>query len=99
MIAQHLNSILLEGMAGDPFAGTNIDVGAILSAVQPETFTTTFAVIFIVMIIHSFLLSFTIRVLRGSHMMVTLLYFVPFVWIVTVTAVGISAMLGGYLGM
>ena len=99
VIAQHLNSILLEGMAGDPFAGTNIDVGAILSAVQPETFTTTFAVIFIVMIIHSFLLSFTIRVLRGSHMMVTLLYFVPFVWIVTVTAVGISAMLGGYLGM
>ncbi|MFH1013573.1 MAG: type II secretion system F family protein [Thermoplasmatota archaeon] len=99
VISEHLNSILLEGMSGDPFAGSNIDIGTILNAVQPETFTTTFTIIFLVMVIHSFILSFTIRTLRGSHKMVTLLYFVPFVWIVTITAVGISMMLGEYLGM
>jgi len=99
VIAQHLNSILLEGMAGDPFANTNINVGTILTAVQPEVFASTFGIIFIVMVLHSFLLSVTIRTLRGSHRMVTLLYFVPFVWVVSITAVVISSMLGGYLGM
>jgi archaeal flagellar protein FlaJ len=99
VIAQHLNSILLEGMAGDPFSGSNIDVGTILTAVHPEVFASTFSIIYLVMVLHSFLLSFTIRTLRGSHRMVTLLYFVPFVWIVSITAVGISSMLGGYLGM
>jgi len=99
VISEHLNGILVKGMSGNPFSGTNIDVGTILSSVQPETFTNIYIIIFFVMIIHSFLLSFTIRTLRGSHKLVSLFYFVPFMWIVTITAIGISIFLGQYLGM
>jgi flagellar protein FlaJ len=99
VISEHLNKILLSGMSGNPFAGTNIDVGNILKSVKPETFTNLYTVIFLVLIIHSFLLSFTIRNLRGSHKMVTFFYFVPFVWIVAITAVSVSLLLGGFLGL
>ena len=99
VISEHLNGILLTGMSGDPFKGTNIDVGTILSSVKPEAFTNTYIIIFIVMIIHCFLLSLTIRTLRGSHKMVTFFYFIPFMWIVTITAIGVSILLGQYLGI
>jgi len=99
VIARHLNDILLEGMAGDPFAETTIDVGSILTAMDPQMFMNTFIVVFIVLIIHSFIMALTIRMLRGSHKMLTLLYFVPMVWIVAITAAAISNVLGGYLGM
>lgn len=99
VIARHLNTIMLESMAGDPFAGTTIDVGTILSTVPPEVFSNNFIIIFIVLVIHCFMLSFTIRVLRGSHPHITFLYFVPFVWIITITGVFIDVGLGGYLGM
>lgn len=98
VISQHLNGILLEGMTGDPFKGTNIDVGTILSSVKPETFTSMYIIIFLVMIIHCFLMSFTIRTLRGSHKMVTFFYFVPFMWIVTITSIGVAILLS-QLGM
>jgi len=97
VIAEHLNEILIEGMSGDPFGGTNIDVGAVLSTVQPEVFANNFIIIFFVFVIHCFMLSFTIKTLRGSHNMITLLYFVPFVWVVSITSILINSMLGGYL--
>jgi flagellar protein FlaJ len=97
VIADHLNEILIEGMSGDPFGGTNIDVGAVLSTVPPEVFANNFIIIFFVFVIHCFMLSFTIRTLRGSHNMITLLYFVPFVWVVSITSILINSMLGGYL--
>jgi archaellum biogenesis protein FlaJ (TadC family) len=99
VIARHLNEILLEGMAGNPFEGTTINVGAILNAVHPQMFTNTFIVLFLVLVIHSFMMALTVRTLRGSHVSVTLLYFVPFVWVVSVTSVAITNVLGGYLGM
>jgi flagellar protein FlaJ len=99
VIARHLNTILLEGMSGDPFAGTTIDVGAILSTVPPEVFNNNFIIVFLVLVIHCFMLAFTIRVLRGSHPHITFLYFIPFVWIVAITGVFIDIGLGGYLGM
>ena len=99
VIARHLNAVLIEGMAGDPFAGTTIDVGAILSTVPPEIFNNNFIIIFFVLILHCFMLALTIRTLRGSHMFMTLLYFVPFVWLVAITGVGVNIGLGGYLGM
>jgi flagellar protein FlaJ len=99
VIAQHLNGILLEGSSGDPFSGTNIDVGSILNAVQPQVFTNTFVIIFLVLIIHCFLMAFTVRTLRGSHIMNTLLYFVPLTWIVAITAIATSIGLRGYLGI
>jgi len=86
-------------MGGDPFAGTTIDVGAILSTVPPEVFTNNFIIVFIVLVIHCFMLSFTIRILKGSHKLMTLFYFVPFVWVVALTGAIVDIGLGGYLGM
>ncbi len=99
VIARHLNTLLIEGMGGDPFAGTTIDVGAILSTVPPEVFTNNFIIVFIVLVIHCFMLSFTIRILKGSHKLMTLFYFVPFVWVVALTGAIVDIGLGGYLGM
>jgi len=99
VIARHLNTIMLESMASHPFEGTTIDIGAILSTVPPEVFANNNIFIFIVLLIHCFMLSLTIRTLRGSHIFMTLFYFVPFVWIVTITAVIINISLGGYLGI
>ena len=97
IIARHLNTILQTGMAGRPFEGTTINMGAILSTVPPEVFNNSFIAIFIVLIIHSFMLAITIRTLRGSHILITLLYFVPFVWIVAITATATGTLLGGLL--
>jgi flagellar protein FlaJ len=99
VIARHLNTIMIESIGNNPFSGTNIDVGSILSTVPPEVFTNNFIIIFAVLIIHCFMLALTLRTLRGSHLLVTLLYFVPFVWIVAITAVVIDTGLGGYLGL
>ena len=97
IIARHLNTILQTGMAGRPFEGTTINMGAILSTVPPEVFNNSFIMIFIVLIIHSFMLAITIRTLRGSHILITLLYFVSFVWIVAITATATGILLGGLL--
>lgn len=99
VIARHLNTILAEGMGGDPFAGANIDMGAILSTIPPEIFTNSFILVFIVLTIHCFMLAITIRTLRDSHILRSLLYFVPFVWIVAINGALIDIWLGGYLGM
>jgi archaeal flagellar protein FlaJ len=99
IVARHLNSILLSTNSGDPFAGTTIDVGAILTTVPPEVFTQNFFLIFIVLLAHSFLMGLTIRSLRGSHFIVTFFYFIPFAWIVAITSVAVDIGLRGYLGM
>ena len=97
VISRHLNDIMIE--TGDPFASSEIDVGAILSTVPPEAFTYTFMIVFIVLVMHSFMMAITIKVLRGSHILISLLYFVPFVWTVAITAVFVDVGLGGYLAV
>ncbi|MEM4258234.1 MAG: type II secretion system F family protein [Candidatus Thermoplasmatota archaeon] len=99
VIARHMNTIMRESMGGNPFRGTTIDVGAILKTVPPEVFTYNFIIIFIVLTIHCCMLALTLRTLRGSHLYLTLLYFVPFVWVVAVTGAFIDIGLGTYLGM
>jgi flagellar protein FlaJ len=99
VVARHLNSILITSKAGAPFEGTSIDVGAILTTVSPEVFTNNFMLIFIVLIAHAFLLALTIRALRGSHILTTLFYFIPFAWIVAITSAAVDIGLRGYLGM
>jgi len=99
VVARHLNEILITSKAGNPFEGSNIDVGAILTTVPPEVFTQNFFLIFIVLLAHSFLMGLTIRSLRGSHFLVTFFYFIPFAWIVAITSIAVDIGLRGYLGM
>lgn len=99
IVARHLNTILITSKAGQPFEGTSIDIGNILTTVPPEIFTQNFILIFVVLLIHSFLMGVTIRSLRGSHIFVSLFYFIPFAWIVAITSVCVDVGLRGYLGM
>jgi len=99
VVARHLNSILITSKAGQAFEGTTIDVGSILTTVSPQVFTQNFMLIFFVLLTHSFLLALTIRSLRGSHILVTLFYFIPFAWIVAITSVAVDIGLRGFLGM
>jgi archaeal flagellar protein FlaJ len=99
IVARHLNSILITSKAGHPFEGTPIDVGAILTTVPPEVFTQNYMLIFVVLLGHSFLMGLTIRSLRGSHILLTLFYFVPLAWIVAITSATVNIGLGGFLGM
>lgn len=99
IIAEHLNAIMIEGMGGNPFSGTSIEVGEILSTIPPEVFANNFIIVFLVLIIHCFMLAVTVRTLRGSHMFVTLLYFIPFIWIVAITNIVVIQSLGSFLGI
>jgi flagellar protein FlaJ len=99
IVARHLNTILITSKAGQPFEGTSIDIGSILTTVPPEIFTQNYYLIFIVLILHCLLMGLTIRALRGSHIFVTLFYFVPFAWIVAITSTAVDIGLRGYLGM
>jgi len=99
VVARHLNSILITSKAGQPFEGTTINIGTILTTVSPQIFTNSFLLIFVVLLAHSFIMGLTIRSLRGSHHLVTLFYFVPFAWIVAITATLIDVGLRGFLGM
>ncbi len=96
VIGRHLNTIMLE--TGDPFKNIErINIPALLNVVPPEIYDQNFFIIFIVLLIHCFMLAFTLRLLRGSHNLVTLLYFVPFVWVVSITSVVVEVGFGGML--
>ena len=96
VIAQHLNEIWLE--AGEPFKNLQqINIGAILTTVPPQIFSNIFYVVFLILIIHCLILSLTIKELRGSHLLITLLYFVPMVWIVSITSFVVTTFLGSYI--
>jgi len=95
VIAQHLNEIWLE--TGNPFEGQEFNIASILVPIPPEIFENNFILIFFVLMIHSFMLATTIRVLRGSHKLASLLYFVIFAWIVAGTAVTVNLVLSGSL--
>lgn len=96
VIAQRLNQIWLE--AGQPFENIQqINIGAILTTVPPQVYSNIFLVVFLVLIVHSFLLSLTIKELRGSHFLITFLYFVPMVWICSITSFVVQTFLGGYI--
>ena len=96
IIGRHLNSIM--GNVGDPFTDLEqVNVGSILYFIDPNIYNQNFLIIFVVLFIHCFMLAFTLCLLRGSHKYVTLLYFVPFVWIVAITSYLVEVILGGML--
>lgn len=98
IIGRHLNEIMIE--TGNPFEDMQqINMGALLHTVPPEVYNNNFIIIFTVLVVHCFMMAITIKTLRGSHKYLTLLYFVPFVWVVAITSFGVELALGGYLGM
>ena len=97
IIGRHLNQIGSE--IGDPFKGMEgrINIGALLHWVPPDIYDQNFIIIFIVLVINCFMLALTIRMLRGSHILITFLYFIPFVWVVAVTSFIVEFVFGGML--
>ena len=96
VIAERLNEIWLE--ASQPLENLQqIDIGAILNTVPPQTFSNMYILIFLVLIVHSLILALTIRTLRGSHIMITPLYFVPMVWISSLTGFVVKTVIGSYI--
>ena len=95
VISKHLNDIMIK--TGDPFKNlSQINMGALLQTVPPDTYASITMIIFIVLLIHSFLMAFTIKTLRGSHFLITSLFFIPFAWIVSITSVIVENILSGY---
>ena len=96
VISRHLNTIVAE--TGDPFSNMEgIDIGTLLYTVPPETYDFILIVIFAVLMAHSFILSYTIKTIRGSHNYLTFLYFIPFVWIVAATSFVVEIFVAGML--
>jgi archaellum biogenesis protein FlaJ (TadC family) len=82
----------------NPFQNSEINVGSILNFISPEVYDQNFIVIFVVLLVHCFMMALTLRVLRGSHKYVTYLYFVPLVWVVAITSYVVQVGFGGMLG-
>ncbi len=96
VISRHLNNIIAE--TGDPFSNMEgIDIGTLLYTVPPETYDLILIVIFAVLMIHSFILSYTVKTIRGSHNYLTFLYFIPFVWIIALTSFIVELFVSGML--
>jgi len=96
VIGRHLNTIMIQ--TGNPFENIEqINIPALLNVVPPEIYDQNFLIIFFVFVMHCFMMAFTLRLLRGSHNLVTLLYFVPFVWIVAIIKVVVEVGFGGML--
>jgi flagellar protein FlaJ len=95
IIGRHLNTIM--GQVGNPLSEAEVNIGQILHSIEPGIYNQNFIIIFIVLVIHCFMLAYTLRVLRGSHFMVTFIYFTPFVWIVAVTSYVVENVFGGML--
>ena len=96
VISRHMNNIIAG--IGDPFESVGIDM-PILQAISEEIISNTFMAVFFVLIIHCFIISFTMKVLRGGHKYITLFHFVPMVWIVAVIGVVTNIGLTQFLGV
>jgi flagellar protein FlaJ len=96
IIGRHLNNIMME--TGNPFENVErINIPALLNFIDPAIYNQNFIIIFLVLVIHCLMMALTLRILRGSHKFVTLLYFVPFVWIVAITSYIVEVGFGGML--
>ena len=97
IIGRHLNTVM--GEIGDPFENVErINIPALLNFIPPDIYNQNFIIIFFVLLIHCFMMAVTLRLLRGSHNLVILLYFVPFVWVVAITSYVVEVGFGGMLG-
>ena len=96
IIGRHLNTIMMQ--TGDPFQGVDrINIGAILHFIPPDIYNQNFLIIFFVLVVHCLMMALTLRMLRGSHKYITLLFFVPLVWVVAITSFLVEIVFGGML--
>lgn len=99
IIGEHLNGIVRD--IGNPFVGLegmqSIDMGGLLHSIPPAMYYGNYLIIFGVMVVHCFMLALTLRVVRGSHKYIVFLYFVPFVWTVSITSVIVQVFIGGMI--
>ncbi|UCD13085.1 MAG: archaellar assembly protein FlaJ [Thermoplasmatales archaeon] len=96
VISRHMNNITQA--AGDPFKAVGVQM-PILRAISEEAISNAFIIVFFVLLIHCFIIAFTIKVLRGGHKYITLFHFVLLVWIVAIIGTGINIGLTEFLGM
>ena len=97
VIGEHLNNIV--GESGGALQGeATSEIGAtILYHVPAEMYSSVYLTIFFVLVVHCFLLSLTIKAIRGSHPYVIPLFFVPFVWIVAATSYLVKIYIGSMM--
>jgi flagellar protein FlaJ len=95
VISMHMNNITAG--IGDPFLAAGLTT-PIIQVISQETLSNAFMTVFFVLLIHCFILSYTIKVLRGGHKYITLFHFVPLVWIVALISTGVTIGLTEFLG-
>jgi flagellar protein FlaJ len=83
VITRHMNR--MTAGINDPFQSLGVNF-LVLQPLPEEIESNVFVVIFFILVIHCFIIAFTMKILKGGHRLITLLHFVPLVWIVTVTA-------------
>lgn len=99
VIGRDMNEMLMQtaNKATEAEGISDLGMQTILSTVPPKMYEDAFLIIFIVLIVHCFLLSYTLKVIRGSHTYIVFFYFVPFVWIVTITYLVVNTAIAGLL--
>jgi len=97
VIGKDMNQMLIETSGAATETEGMSGMQTILSSVSPELYESAFFVIFIVLVIHCLMLALTLKVIRGSHRYIVFFYFVPFVWIVTITYLVVNTVIAGIL--
>lgn len=95
IIGQELNGMIPdtpEILQSDISLGTDL-----LYSVAPGVYDNNFIFIFIVLVIHCIMLALTLKMMRGSHKYVALLYFIPLVWTVALTSFVVRTSFGGMM--
>ena len=99
IIARHIGNATAQMGAVFENLQRTTGLGGILPSIPSEVFSNVFLIIFIVLLLHSFIMALTIKVLRGSHRLSILFYFVIMSWIVSLTAAATRYFLTGLFGL
>jgi len=96
VIARHMNR--MTAGIGNPLESVGVEL-SVLQTIPEAIISNTFIIMFFVLVIHCFIIAYTMKVLRGGHKFIALFNFVPLVWSVAVIAVGTDIGISQFLGM
>jgi len=96
VISRHMN--MMTAGIGNPLGDVGVDL-QILQAIPETTISSAFIIIFLVLVVHCFIIAFTMKILRGGHKFIIFFNFVPLVWSVALIAVVTEISLSQFLGM